>query len=621
MWNKMGLASRVFSQLFSREIPVPSDNNSNRDAETTSSISDTRLVLFLRKRGPSLVLLLCIVFLVNAVSLWHEFAGREDEFLVLDNERIRSLSLAGLFKLFTSAYHGSFHPLVDLSLALDFRLGGFNPFIYHLQNIAWHLVNVWLVYRIFRRIGNNRTKGWMVALFFGIHPMHAESVAWISGRKDVLYAAGFLFSILCYYRFTLTNNKYLYRLSLVGFVWACLCKPMAMSLPLLLPLLDYVGNRKVSLRGSISEKFPFFFIGLVLAWFTFLAQLEGGRIGSLHNWQEVLFLCRSLVFYIGRTLVPLQLSAFYPFPEIPELRDYVAVMIVLGIILTFTKWIPFSRVTKTGWLFFLICILPVLQLFPAGQALMADRNHYIAGLGLIYIIVEFLWIAWYRYPALRNILPLSALALAIIFSGLQIRRSFVYKNHDNYYGDILGYNPDIYQSNLNYADLLVKRGDSDKAIPYYLKLVKLYPDYEKPFSAAGKIFLQKGAYAISEQMFKKAIERSREPEMIYAHYAHAFYYQQKWDSALHYFKICVKEFPENAEYRVHLAETYHKTGNTESAFHYLYEALNINPEYGEASYQMALLSQEVGRYEDALSWMKASAKQGNAEAKTYLERR
>lgn len=583
------------------------------------SVTDSSFALYLRKRGPSIVILLLIVLSVNLIALWNGFAGIEDKQLVLENELIRNLDFSGLFKLFTSATQGGYHPLVDISIALDFRIGGFNPLSYHAQNLFWHLINVWLVYRIFRRLGNNRTKGWMVALFFGIHPLHAESIAWVNGRKDVLYAAGFLFSILFYYRYTVSGNKYFYRLSLVGFVWACLCKPMAMSLPLLLPLIDYLENRKINWRVTISEKFPFFFIGIVLVWFTFLAQLNEGRIGTLHNWQEFLFVCRALVFYISRTVMPIQLSTFYPFPESPELRDYLAPVVLIGLLITFFKILPFSRVTLSGWLFFFVCILPVLQLFPAGQALMADRNHYIAGLGLLYLIVEFSWIAWYRYQILRNSLPIAIVLTVIIFSAIQINRIRVWRNDESFYGDILSYNPDIYAANFNLAQSRYNRQESDQALPLYLKLTELYPDSIQAYTGAGKTFLQAGKYYAAENMYRKAIGLSSEPEIYYPELAQASLYQQKWDTALYYFRASIKEYPQNARYRIQLSEAYKNTGQDSLATHSLYQALNIDSTNGQAYYQMALLLAKQGKLSESRGWMKVAASKGIAEAQVAID--
>jgi protein O-mannosyl-transferase len=591
----------------------------NPQPSISGSITNSSFALFLRKRGPSITLLLIIVFLVNLRSLWNEFAGIEDEKLVLANEIIRNLNLSNIFRLFTSASQGSYHPLVDLSIALDFRISGFNPISYHFQNLIWHLINVWLVYRIFRRLGNNRTKGWMVALFFGIHPLHAESIAWVSGRRDVLYAAGFLFSILFYYRYVVSGNKYFYRLSLAGFVWACLCKPMAMSLPLLLPLLDYLGNRKVSWKDTLSEKFPFFFIGITLVWFTFLAQLDGGRIGTLHNWQEILFVCRAIVFYLSRTIVPIQLSAFYPFPDSPELSDYLAPFILIGLLITFFKILPFSKVSLTGWLFFLICILPVLQLFPVGQALMADRNHYIAGLGLTYLIVELLWISWYKYPAVRNIIPIGTLVVIIAFSILHIRRIPVWKNDESLYQDILKDNPGNYAANIQLANSKARDQNSMKALPLYLNLTRLFPDSAGPYIGAGRTLLQAGEYVKAEKMYRKALSLSEETEALYPEIAQATLYQQEWDTALHYFKISVKKHPDNARYRILLSEAYEHLGQDSMAIHCLYEAINIDSSNGHAYYQMALMMKKQGNLSEAQNWIKVAAQKGNPEAKTYLE--
>lgn len=582
-------------------------------------VTDLPLMLYLRKRGPSLILLLLIVFLANISVLWNEFTNREDTDLVLNNTLIRDFTLSTLFQIFTSAIHGNYHPLVQLSYALDFRLAGFSPWMYHAQNLIWHLINTGLVYSIFRRLGNNRTKGWMVALFFGIHPLHAESVAWISGRKDVLYAAGFLFSVLYYYRYTVTGKKNYYRLSLAGFVWACLCKPMAMSLPLLLPLIDYISERKVSFRDTLSEKFPFFFLGVVLAWFTFLTQLDSGRIGVIHSWDQVLFACRALLFYITRTLIPLRLSAFYPFPETAELRDYLAPIILLTMLAAFFRWFPLSRITRTGWLFFLICILPVLQIFPAGQALMADRNHYVAGLGLIYLVVEFLWITWYKFPTFRNILPAAAFLLAVFFAGANFKRIQVWRNNENLYADILSYNPDIYMANMNLAKSRFEQREFNLALPVYIRMVQVYPDSVPGYTGAGKTLYAQGHFILSEFMLRKAIDKSRNPEALYPDLALACFRQQEWDTSIIYLKKALRNTRNNIEFRNYLALAYIESGKDTLAEHTAYEVLNIDPENAQAAYTMSLIEDKRNQPLQSRAWLKLAAKRNFPDAIARLK--
>lgn len=589
-----------------------------KTATSELNLTDLPLMIFLRKRGPSIALLIFVLLLVNLPALSNGFTNWDDPEYVLLNEYIRYPGWDAIFRMFTSSLQGNYHPLVQLSYAIDYTISGNQAWMYHAQNIFWHLVNVMLVYRIFRRMGHNRTKGWLVALFFGLHPLHAESVAWISARKDVMYAAGFLFSVLYYYRFCMTGKVWFYRLSLAGFIWACLCKPMAISLPLVLILIDYFSERKASLRERIFEKFPFFFLALVLGWFTFLAQVDAGAVSRLPGWDSLWFSATAFLFYVTKTILPFRLSAYYPYPDQPDFGDYTAPIFLIVLLFAFYRWFRLSKITVFGWGFFFVCLLPVLQLLPAGNALAADRYHYVAGLGMLYMVVELSWIAWYRYQKLRNWIPILGLLTALGFGTLYVQRLTVWTDDEHLYADMLKHNPNLYMANHNLGMSRYMDGRYQEALQPYRVLTQVYPDSSAGFEGTGKTLARMAQYDSAIHYLQIATRLNPGHESLYNELGIAWFRSARWDSAAAYFQKTLQQNTKHLDARNNLAMCYLQTGRDSLAEHTLYQVMNIDSTFGPAYYNMALVWQRRGNQNKTYAWLKAAADREVPEAQKMI---
>lgn len=326
-------------------------------------------------------------------SLGNGFASWDDNTMLTGNPQVTSLSAGNIRNIFFSFHHGLYHPLVNLSYALEYHCFGLNPLVYHLTNLVLHLINTLLVYFFIVLLSGEMLIAAGVALFFGVHPLHVESVAWITERKDLLYSAFFLGGLIAYLNFRRTNNKWLVAAALLLCLLSLGAKVMAVSFPFILLLIDWLQGRKFD-RENWLEKLPFFCLSAIFVITAALARHFTGGIThdpplSFNN----LFLgCYRLIFnFFPRVFLPWLNSSLYPgatfsqkiFSGLPPIY-YAAPFLALGGFALLFYLARRDRGIVFGLGFFLLAILPALFTIPVGP--FADRYTYLSSLGLFFAL-------------------------------------------------------------------------------------------------------------------------------------------------------------------------------------------------------------------------------------------
>src|SRR5258705_873673 len=343
--------------------------------------------------------LVAVLVLTTAITferaIHNGFTKWDDQLYVTENHHIRDLSYTALESNFRSFLAGNYHPLTMVSLALDYRFWGLNPKGYHLTNVVLHLVNTLAVFGLIFLLTGSRELAVITALFFGIHPLHVESVAWVSARKDVLYASFYLGACISYVLWLKRGRlKAFYYVGALGlFLLSLLSKGMAVTLPVVLLLIDFHARRRVPLRKQVLEKAPFFLLSIVFGALPVAAQKEGGAIGnvaSIPARARAFVACYGFLFYLFKALVPVKLSAFYPYPDgvargLP-LIFWLAPLLVAVIALGVYRSRPRGRGVTFGALFYLVNVVLVLQLIPVGRAITADRYTYVSYIGVGFVV-------------------------------------------------------------------------------------------------------------------------------------------------------------------------------------------------------------------------------------------
>ena len=414
---------------------MPKSKGSARDRRAKSAKADRS-----RNWIPwSLLSVAVITALCLFPLLGNGFTNWDDHYYVVNNSLLRGPDWIGIL---TRPVVSNYHPLTVLSLAANYAISGTAPWSYLLVNLLLHLANTVLVFWFAWLLSNKKT--WVAlftALLFGIHPMHVESVAWVSERKDVLYTLFFLLSMIAYWKYLQTNRSIRYWACFVLFACSLLSKPAAIVLPLVLLLLDYWKERPFT-RRMILEKIPFFLVAGLFAVVTLKLQSVTAMtsLDLYPLWVRLLFASYAVVVYLARFFIPYPLSAFHPFPPPDHLgwTIYLSPLFLLGLILLMWHFRK-NRLVVFGSLFFLINIVLVLQLVPIGFTIVSERYTYVPYIGLAFLVTMIVT----RFVSAKRLIPAAAGAVIVFsaFGFLSFKRTQVWKNSETLWTDVINHYP------------------------------------------------------------------------------------------------------------------------------------------------------------------------------------
>lgn len=389
---------------------------------------------------------------VYATSIKYDFVSYDDLEYVVANPHIRDISASSITEIFTTFYKSNYHPLTTLSYAVEYAFFGKTPMIYHFDNLLLHVLNALLVFLFIRKLGKNERVAAFAALAFVLHPMHAESVAWVSARKDLLFTLFFISSLLYYIRYKESGDgKRNYTISLLLFVLSLLSKSAAVTLPLILFVIDHFYTRKLN-RSSMIEKAPFLLLALTGGITAIASQYGGGAIHAqefigIPYYQRFFIAPFAYIYYLFQLFIPVHLSVFHPFPTISGLllpwKYYLAaVLLVVGVLLLWKYRNKLSPTLRFALLFYTFSIFLVLQLIPFGHAVVAERYTYVAYIGPFFFIGEVLLGEKSRTGRFRLWAILLPAAVLISLSVLTFDRLHVWNNSMSLFNDIIDKYPE-----------------------------------------------------------------------------------------------------------------------------------------------------------------------------------
>jgi protein O-mannosyl-transferase len=405
--------------------------------------------------GFLLLALLAVTFLVYLPALTAHFVNWDDPLYVTDSPWIR-LSLENLKALFFP-FPGKVNlPLTRLSLSLNHAVSGFNPWSYHFINILLHLVNTALVYSLVRTVSQalNGDKVEEVALitaaFFGLHPLHVESVAWVAERKDVLYTAFFLGSLICYFKYIRQEKRGLLFLSLTLFIFSLLSKAQAVTLPLILVAMDWLVERKTTIGRWLLEKGPFFAVSLGYGLWNLLLT-KGLQTtdpdfidpaGHFSFWQRLFLTGYAFSHYLLKTIAPFKLSVIYPYPELTggALSSFysiylIPIIVTVGLLGYLGRRF---RLAAFALLFFLINIVITFQtIIGITPSIMNDRYTYLASIGIFFLFALLYRQALIRWSPWKRGIQVFLLVCLGLLAMVAFQRSKVWQDSLSLWNDVL----------------------------------------------------------------------------------------------------------------------------------------------------------------------------------------
>jgi protein O-mannosyl-transferase len=486
-----------------------------------------------RRQTGFICLGLALAILAAYSPLWHcGFVLFDDNDYITSNDMVKQgLTWRGIVWAFTTVHASNWHPLTWISHMLDCEFYGMNPAGHHLTSLLLHMVNSILLFLLLQRMTRARWPSALVAALFALHPLHVESVVWISERKDVLSALFWILAVWAYVRYAETSARAFYLASLGLFALGLMAKPMLVTLPLVLILIDYWPLR----RFRLAEKVPYFILAAASCVVTIVAQRRGGAMTSLSIeplWLRLENVPIAYARYVQKTFMPIDLAAYYPLPvRWPVWEVAVASVLSAGI----TAWVINHRRAQpylaVGWLWFIGMLLPVIGVVQVGSQAMADRYDYLPGVGL------FIAIAWALRPRVFAYWGSLIVACCIVITWVQVhywrdsetlfRHALVVTSRNSVMENDLGkvfllenrvddalphlqraveFGPKFPLSHYNLGQALLAQGQVAEALSQFEIQVALQPnDYVAQFNF-GKVLLDHGLAADAAPHFEKCLQ-------------------------------------------------------------------------------------------------------------------
>lgn len=532
--------------------------------------------------------LLAVTFWAFLPAVDNDFVRYDDLDYVMANHTVqRGLSWDGLVWAFSSTTAANWHPLTWLSHMMDCQLFALNPAGHHLTSILLHAVNTLLVFVVLHRMTGAMGRSFLVAAFFGWHPLRVESVAWAAERKDVLCAFFGLLTLLayaCYAQFKVQDAKFKnggkvwFGSALALFALGLMSKPMLVTWPFVLLLLDFWPLRRMgdathnfrlaTLRGLVLEKLPFLLLSAVASAITFVVQREAGAVDVVmpmsYRLSNAIIAC---VRYLGKLVWPVDLAFFYPLPpHWPAPMVAFAGLMLLGISVLAVTLRHRTPGLITGWLWFLGTLVPVIGLVQVGQQSIADRYTYLPSLGFLMAVI---WSA-YQFVAGRVRLARGAnlvAGIALLFCLLLTRQQTGYwKNAESLARRALAVTRDNHLAHDLLGEVFEERGQNDEALRERFAALELKPNYAPAHNNLG-VVLQK---------------------------------QDRMAEAIEHFQLALRLRPRYPEAHYNLGAAFEKASRPDDALREYQRALTLRPDYADAHYNLGLLLGRLGRLDEAI---------------------
>ncbi|MEK7136827.1 MAG: tetratricopeptide repeat protein, partial [Patescibacteria group bacterium] len=474
-----------------------------------------------------------LVLIVYGASLGNDFVRFDDGLLIYENPVIRETSWRSLKKAFTTYDPELYIPFTLLSYKIDYLLGGAHPFLYHFTNVLLHAANAFLVLLLAYILTGSRIGALFMGVFFAIHPLHTEAVAWASARKDLLSTFWFLLALFSYlfYRsrcqvsrsgpegpsgprtagFRFQERKF-YFLSLMFFLFGLLSKVMVITLPVVLLLIDWKERRKID-RSMFFDKLPYAFLSIVFG----IVALYGKQAVTAQAtlWETAVMAPKSAVFYLSKLLVPIRLSVLYPYTDAIDLTSpdfFLPFLILLALFSAALFSLRWTRELLFGFLFSLITLSPTFINFSKdGESYFAsDRYAYIPSIGILYIVaLFFVWLL--RGKKLSTLFPALGI-VAILFAALSFKQSLVWANTETLFRNVLRYYPNAHRAHNNLGNVHRRRGEFEAAIASFQAAIEIR-ESPRTLTNLGAVYRKLGRIEEAIALHERAITLApKDPE-------------------------------------------------------------------------------------------------------------
>ncbi|MHC4423676.1 MAG: tetratricopeptide repeat protein [Planctomycetota bacterium] len=586
-----------------------------------------------------------ILALTTLVVFWqvrnHDFVNYDDPFYVYRNQNIQSgITLDSIKWAFTTGHAGNWHPLTWLSHMLDWQLFGPDAGWHHLTNLFLHIANTLLLFAVLKRMTGALWRSAFVAALFALHPLHVESVAWVAERKDVLSTLFWILTMAAYLRYVKQPCLSRYCLVVASLVLGLMAKPMLVTLPFVLLLIDYWPLDRIQLgvqnprkaRPStrlpaarlIAEKVPLFVLILASSIVTFIVQQKAG---AMHQGENFSFTVRaanasiSYLTYITKMIWPARLAMFYPHPGDSVSIPYAAFSTVVLVVITIgvVRYARSHRYLPVGWFWYLGTLVPVIGLVQVGTQAMSDRYSYVPLTGLFIIIAWGLPELPAKWRYRKYALPASAMMVMIALAICAHFQQRYWKNSITLCEHALAVTENNYKAHFCMTELLRERGRFEEAIWHNSESIRIKPDYLEALNGLGLSLCDVGRTDEAITYYRRALEINPRLAEAHANLGTALVKKGNLAEAVWHYKQALRKFDSVAGRRS-LAHALLKLGRFPEAIREYRRVLRVLPDDPYIHNRIGVALFKDGKIDEAIAHVKEALrlKPDFADAKDNL---
>jgi len=590
-------------------------------------------------------IILIYVALVVAVFMGFEqvrqndFVDYDDHIYVTENQYVqKGLSLESVIWAFTATQEGNWHPLTWLSHMLDCQLFGLDPGWHHITSLLFHIANTLLLFWVLKKMtdsprGEATGALWasaFVAAAFALHPLHVESVAWIAERKDVLSGLFWMLTIACYIRYTEQPSIKRYILVFVVFALGLMAKPMLVTLPFVLLLLDYwplgrLHPALLLLKGGIQwgqqthravwrlvrEKIPLFILTIASSVVTFIVQQKGGAMDIGESYSLGVRISNAIVCYIGyilKMVYPVRLAVLYPHPgnSLPMWQPIVSLLIIAAatavVIYAGRRW----RYLAVGWFWYLGTLVPVIGLVQVGAQAMADRYTYLPSIGIFIMVgwgIGGLAAKWRYRQTVLGICAGVVLAAFLICTRLQVR---YWQDNFKLFGHSVAVTENNFLMHDSYGGALFEKGQLNESIAQFKEALRINPKYLGAKRNIGIVFLKQGKTDEGIKVLTEVVNSKGQWPKAHNYLGLAYAEKGEFDTAIQHYKEAVRLKGDYVEAIANLGIALKEQGQVDEAIKEWQKALLLKPDEPDVHYNMGLAMVEQYKYDEAVKHFSAA---------------
>ena len=586
-------------------MPVSSESDGMSNQHVEKKVLHTEVVVAL--------LLIFVTVIAFSEVRNHGFVDYDDGLYVYENQLVQQgLTWNSVVGAFARLHLGFWFPLTWLSFMFDYEVYGLSPGGYHVTNVLLHVANTLLLFFILRRMTGAVWRSAFAAALFALHPLRVESVVWVTERKDMLSTFFWMLTLVSYFRYVMAPKTGKYLLVILCFASALMAKPMVVTLPFVLLLLDYWPLERFAFRKErrletdevrlqaferptvlrlFLEKVPLILLSIAFSMVTLVGQRRDGSLVSLESFPIGTRLANALVSYVSyvrKMIWPHDLAVYYPHPGhgIAMWQVVGAALFLGGMSVFVTRAGRRHPYLVVGWLWYLGTLVPVIGLAQSGFQAMADRFTYIPLVGLFIAIAwgaNALVARWKVHRVVPGALAGLWLPALMLCTFSQVRH---WKESATLFQHTLSVTANNYYIHRNMGLVLTGQGRLDEAISHFREAVRIKPDFAEVHSNIGVVLVRQGRIEEAIRHYRKALEIK--PDFVEVKYnmGTALVRQGRLEEATAYFSSALQTKPDFAEAHFGLGLVQARKGKPEQAMAHYSNALKITPDFEQARYEL-----------------------------------